>query len=243
MPLSRSWSTIEVHVDGDVAYVRFNRPEHKNAVTTAMVIEMDQALTELATDDSLSVVVLTGNGTTFCPGADLSARAKPRSGDAPRGLPDLSAYNSALLLREMPQVTVAVVNGGCAGPGMAWASACDLRIATSRARFSTAFLEVGLAGELGLSWTLEQLLGAAIARDLCFLPRKMAADELQRLGFLSQVFPDETFQADADAFVAALAARGRSALRALKANFVDAGRMPLREYLAVESARHQSFFQ
>jgi len=240
-----AWSTIQVSVGGDIAQVRFNRPEHNNAVNSLMVAEVHEALSTLSTEEHLSVVVLTGNGSSFCPGADLRAVVEGRpspDANAHRELPDIEAYNSALLLHEMPQVTVAVINGGCAGPGMAWASACDLRVATARARFSTAFLEVGLAGELGLAWSLQRLLGAAMARDLCLLPRKQSAAELEGLGYLNRVFPDDTFRDDADAFVSALAARGRAALRAVKANFVDAGRLPLRDYLALESARHQSFF-
>jgi len=241
MTITGSWSTIEVEVDGAVAHLRLNRPEHNNAVTTTMVVEVHEALEQLSQEPAVAVVALTGNGRSFCPGADLrgggsSARREPPA------LPELVTYHSARLLHEMPQITVALVNGGCAGAGMAWASACDLRVASSAARFSTAFLEVGLAGELGLAWTLQRSLGGALARDLMLLPRKLTADELHVMGFVQRVFPAETFREDAAALVASLAARGERALRAMKANFVDAGRLPLGDYLDLESARHQAFF-
>lgn len=251
MTVVGSWSTIEVEIDGDVAQVRFNRPEQRNSVTTTMVAEMYEVLSGLSRDPSLSVVVLTGNGTAFCPGADLGGGVEASDSDVRHGseddsapeLPDRSVYHSARLLHEMPQVTVAAVNGGCAGAGMAWASACDLRVASTGARFNTAFLEVGLAGELGLAWTLQRLLGGAAARELCLLPRKLSAEDLHAMGYLNRVFPAESFRQDADAFATALAARGRAALRAMKANFVDAGNLSLGDYINRETRRHHAFFR
>ena len=143
------WQTIDVSVDGLVAWLRFNRPDRHNAVSSEMVIEVCAALRDLSTDPEVTVVVLTGRGATFCPGADLQ-HAALHGGDV--RLPGPEDYRSAQLLHEMPQVTLAAINGGCAGAGFAWASACDLRVASDSARFSTSFLEVGLAGELGLAW-------------------------------------------------------------------------------------------
>lgn len=239
-----SWDefvTLEIVGWDNVAEVRFNRPDHHNAVTGDMVEELHTALDTLSGHSEVDVVVLTGNGTMFCPGADLS-RAAAETGPDATTLPPRHAYHSARLLHEMPQVTVAAVNGACAGAGMAWASACDLRVASDQARFATAFLQVGLASELGLVWHLQRLLGSAVARDLCFLPRKLTAGELQSLGYLSAVFPAATFQAEAHELISELAGRGAAALRTLKANFVDAGRLSLDDYLDIETQRHQAFF-
>ena len=232
--------TLEIVGWDNVVEVRFNRPDHHNAVTGTMVEELHTALERLSGRSDVDVVVLTGNGTMFCPGADLAGTAT-ESGSAPT-LPPRHAYHSARLLHEMPQVTIAAVNGACAGAGMAWASACDLRVASDQARFATAFLQVGLASELGLVWHLQRSLGGAVARDLCFLPRKLTAAELQSLGYLSAVFPAATFAAEAHDLVAELAGRGAVALRTLKANFVDAEALGLADYLDVETQRHQAFF-
>ncbi len=234
----REWNTIDVLIDGPVAWLRFDRPEQHNATTVEMVDEVYASLTSLAASDTVAVVVLTGNGRVFCPGADL--REAPGAGASV--LPELEMYQSARLLHEMPQVTVAAVNGGCAGAGIAWASACDVRVASSRARFSTAFLEVGLAGELGLSWTLLRNIGGAWARDLSYFPRKLTADEALTIGFVTRVIPEETFAAEVDALVAELGARSLPALRDLKANFLDAERLDLATYIEIESVRHQSKF-
>jgi 2-(1,2-epoxy-1,2-dihydrophenyl)acetyl-CoA isomerase len=230
----RSWSTLDVRIDGPVATVRFDRPDRRNTVTTAMVTEMHAVLTALRDDETLSVVVLTGAGGTFCPGADL----RETGTEGPVELPDVAAYQSATLLHEMPQLTLAAVNGACAGAGLAWAVACDLRVATAGARFSTAFLELGLAGELGLPWTLPRAIGSARAYDLCFLPRAIGADEALVLGLLSRVFPDDRFAEESAALIGELAGREPTAVRQLKAHFRLAAVEPLDRYVQLE-AEHQ----
>ncbi|WP_327100508.1 enoyl-CoA hydratase/isomerase family protein [Nocardia vinacea] len=236
-PVSGS-STLDVTIEGPVAWVRFDRPEARNTVIPELLIEMHSVLTELSRDEALAVVVLTGNGSTFCPGADLNRAGAGGSAV----LPPLEVYQSATLLYEMPQLTLAAVNGACAGPGFAWAAACDLRVAAAGARFATAFLQAGVSGELGLPWTLARALGAASARDLCFLPRKLTADEVRAIGFVSRVFPDDEFDHEVADLVRELAARRPAVLRTLEANFLLAERTELADYIAVESERHHGFF-
>jgi 2-(1,2-epoxy-1,2-dihydrophenyl)acetyl-CoA isomerase len=77
----------------------------------------------------------------------------------------------------MPQVTIAAINGMCAGAGLGWANACDFRFAADGAIFSTAFLNVASAGDMGGPWTLPRIVGAAKARELYFLPEKFGAAE------------------------------------------------------------------
>lgn len=229
------WNTLDVSVDGRVAWVRFNRPDRRNGVTTEMAVEMYGALTELAARDDVTVLVLTGAGDTFCPGADLRAATDPAAG---RALPAAETYHSARLLRELPAVSIAAVNGACAGAGFAWAAACDLRVAASTARFATAFVNVGLPGELGLAWTLPRIVGADRARELMFLSPKLDAEQARAYGFLSRVWPAETFQTELRALVDGLAARRPEALRVMKQSLLEGERMAFGDYLTTESARY-----
>ncbi len=87
----------------------------------------------------------------------------------------------------MPAVTIAAISGACAGAGFGWACACDLRVASQTARFNTAFLDVGVAGDMGGPWTLPRIVGAAKARELYFLPGKFDAAEALRIGLVSRV--------------------------------------------------------
>jgi len=230
-------STLSLSREGSVATVMFDRPDRRNGVVVEMVEEMYDVTRELADDDSIDLVVLTGAGETFCPGADL---AVDRS-EAAR-LPDPQVYHSSRLLHEMPAVTVAVVNGACAGAGMAWAAACDLRLASADAKFSTAFQQIGLASELGLAAHLQRQLGESRARELCFLPRKLTAAELRDIGWISHVIPAQDFAAQARSIVDAMASRGRYALRTLKEEFLTAARSPLAQYIDFESERHLTAF-
>jgi 2-(1,2-epoxy-1,2-dihydrophenyl)acetyl-CoA isomerase len=237
-PAQGPWTTLDVRVSAPVAWVRFNRPAAHNTVTTAMMIEMHAVLTDLARDDTLSVVVLTGAGRTFCPGADLTAVLTEHDPD----LPPLAAYQSATLLHEMPQLTIAAVNGGCAGAGFGWAAACDLRVAAARARFSVAFPQLGLTSELGLPWTLSRALGGAAARDLLFLPAKLTAADAREIGLVARVFPDDRFEAEVAAMVTELGSRPLRSVRGTKANLLLAERSGMAEFVDAEARRHQSFF-
>jgi 2-(1,2-epoxy-1,2-dihydrophenyl)acetyl-CoA isomerase len=199
------------------------------------------ALTELGDRDDLTVLVLTGAGDTFCPGAELRPAAEaPASADAAaaRVLPAAETYHSARLLRELPAVTVAAVNGACAGAGFAWAAACDLRVASTKARFATAFVNVGLPGELGLAWTLPRIVGANRARELMYLSPKLDAEQAREYGFVSRVWPAESFKAELGALVDTLASRRPEALRVMKQSLLEGEQLTLADYLTVESARY-----
>ena len=113
----------------------------------------------------------------------------------------------------------------------------------ARPRFNTAFLDVGVAGDMGGPWTLPRLLGAAKARELYFLPGKFDADEALRIGLVSQVVDDEAFPAAVGALVERLAAAAPAGLRTMKQNFSDAERMDLAAFVDLESERHLRLFR
>lgn len=178
--------------------------------------------------------VLTGAGKGFCPGADLQHYSS--------GASDVQTspehFQLTAMLHELPQVTVAAVNGACAGAGLGWAAACDLRYAAESANFNTAFLGVGISGDMAGPWSLPRIIGAARARELCFLPGKFSAQEAERVGLVSRVFPDASFRAEVAAVAQRLAKSAPLALRAMKQNFIAAESMGLREYIKLETERH-----
>ncbi len=143
----------------------------------------------------------------------------------------------------MPAVTIAAINGACAGAGFGWACACDLRIASETARFNTAFLSVGVAGDMGGPWTLPRLVGAAKARELYFLPGKFDAAEALRIGLVSRVSDTAAFEGDLEALTARLAAAAPLALTTMKANFLAAEKMSFADYIVLESEKHMRLFQ
>jgi 2-(1,2-epoxy-1,2-dihydrophenyl)acetyl-CoA isomerase len=138
----------------------------------------------------------------------------------------------------MPQVTVAAINGACAGAGLGWACGCDLRYASRSAKLNTAFLDVAVAGDMGLPWTLPRIVGAGRARELSLLPRKVSADEAAAMGLVNAAFDDETFRADVQAVVDLLAAKAPIARRGMKAHYVGAESMGFGEFIAIETKDH-----
>jgi 2-(1,2-epoxy-1,2-dihydrophenyl)acetyl-CoA isomerase len=197
------FETLLYEKTGPVATLTLNRPERMNGMTNRMVLEAGEALAAAAEDRDVRVLVLTGAGRAFSPGADLqvvaSAQARPEE--------HLTAedFRAAVLLHGMPAVTIAAINGACAGAALGWACACDFRFATASARFNTAFLDVGVAGDMGGPWTLARIVGPARARELYFFPDKFDAAEALRIGVVSRVFPDERFRDEVHAVAARLA--------------------------------------
>jgi len=234
-----TFETIRYEKSGAIATLTINRPDRMNGMTNLMLLETGQALATASRDRDLRVLILTGAGKAFCPGADLQGVAS-NAPDAPLHPSD---FRVPLLLHDMPAVTIAAINGACAGAGLGWALACDFRYAATSARFNTAFLDVGVAGDMGGPWTLARIVGPARARELYFFPDKFEAEMALRIGLVSRVFPDDRFRDEVGAIANRLAGAAPIALRTLKANFVDSERMDFAGYVALESERHLRMFQ
>ena len=228
------FETLRYEVDGGLCRVTLNRPEHMNGMTNRMVREARDALELAGANPSIRVLVLTGAGNAFCPGADLNHFT---AGGADEVLTSRE-FAVTTLLHEIPAVTVAAINGACAGAGMGWAMACDLRFITASAKMNTAFLDVAVAGDMGLPWSLPRLVGAGRARDLSLRPRRITADEALAIGLVSDVFPDESFRDDVEAVLGALLAKSPTALLGLKANYLAAERMTFADFNQYEAERH-----
>ncbi|MGZ8734496.1 MAG: enoyl-CoA hydratase-related protein [Acidimicrobiia bacterium] len=179
------------------AVVTLNRPERLNAMSIELVIELDAALSRVADDNDVSVVILTGAGRGFCSGLDLKDYGIIPNIDgltvgriAARSM----RYYSRLILtlRRMPQPVIAAINGPAYGGGMCLACATDLRIASTSAVFNATGIVNGLTStELAASWLLPRLIGATHSNDLLLTGREVDADEAYRLGLVSRALPDD----------------------------------------------------
>ena len=149
------YETIRYEAQGRRATITLARPDRLNSITNTMLRELYDCVRRVADDPEVRVVKLTGAGRGFCPGADLDAY----SGGEPQEEGRREYFHIATVLHEMPKVTVAAVNGACAGAGLGWACACDLRYATARASFNTAFLGVAISGDMAGPWLLPRIVG------------------------------------------------------------------------------------
>lgn len=181
----------------DVAVVRMNRPDRRNAMNYALLSGLYDAMGELREDRECRVIVLTGTGPGFCAGLDL-AEGVAMPGMTGLGRPQagmrVQQYIAGLipLLRSQPQPIIAAVNGPASGGGLALALGSDIRIAAASARFNVAFIKVGLSAcDIGTSWILPRLIGASRAYELMLTGRFADAAEAERIGLVTQVVPDE----------------------------------------------------
>lgn len=223
-----------------VGRVTLNRPEQRNALSAALLDDLVDALTALAADDTVRVVVLTGAGGDFSVGADMASLASVpyADGDETQQVEALLRHSRAsLLLREMPKVTIAGIEGACAGAGLGLAMAADLRLASSGALLKAAFVNAGMSGDFGLAWSLSRILGDADARRLLLEDPKMDAATAADLGLVTRTASAEEYADTLQAWAARLASLPPLAVAGIKANLADAG-LGFAHALARESPRH-----
>jgi 2-(1,2-epoxy-1,2-dihydrophenyl)acetyl-CoA isomerase len=230
---------IETIEDG-VATLTFNRPDRMNALSTPRMDGLLEGLPRLAGDPTVRVVVLTGAGRAFCAGGDVKSMAE---GGEERSAAEATArlrsrMEVSRILHELPKPTIAMVNGAAAGAGLAFALACDLRIAGASARLVTAFVRVGFSGDFGGSYFLTRLAGTAKARELYFTGRPVDADEAFSLGLVNRVVPDDQLPDATMELARSLAQGPQIALALMKRNLNCAESGGLAELLDMEAA-HQ----
>ncbi len=210
-------------------------------------------ITVLDSDD-VRVVILTGAGSkSFCAGGNLSPDSLEGAANGFKARPDdplpptvtgaaralRSGMTTSQLLREMPKPTIAAINGACAGAGLSWACACDLRFAAETSVFRTAFLTAGLSGDYGASWTLPRIVTPAKARELFLLNPKVSAADALAMGLVSAVFKQSEFLPRVLAIANELALAPPLALSRIKANLLDADReLSFCQHLDIEADRH-----
>jgi 2-(1,2-epoxy-1,2-dihydrophenyl)acetyl-CoA isomerase len=222
-----------------VATVTLNRPDRLNALTGESFDLLRAVLQELAEDADVRVVVLTGAGRGFCAGGDLAtldgSGERPDAGELRTTMARLTRI--ALLLHTMPKVTIAAVNGPCAGAGLSLACASDLRYAAASAVFRTAFLSAGVPGDYGGTWTLPRLVGPGMARHLYLADERIDSATALRLGLVGAVLDDAELLPHVYALADRLAAAPPAVVTAMKANLNDADVLDQPAHLVREGDR------
>lgn len=179
-----------------VSVVRLNRPERLNAMSIELCLELRDTLEQIGRDNDCWIVVLTGSGRAFCAGLDLkdgSAIPNIEGLPIPRIGPHAMRIYSKLVptMRQVPQPIIAAINGAAYGGGLCLALAADLRVASESALFNATGIVNGLTStELGASWLLPRLIGAANSNDILLTGRRIDAREALRMGLVSRVVPD-----------------------------------------------------
>ncbi len=202
--------TVNVSVSDGVATIELNRPQALNAWNHQFGHDLLAALRQVAEDEAVRAVLITGAGRAFSSGADL----KDVSGGqlTPSGRPDVyttltERYHPIMhAIREMPKPVVGAVNGPAVGIGCSLALCCDLILASESAYFLLAFVNIGLVPDGGSSLFVPARVGAARAAEMAMLGERVGAEQALAWGLINRVLPDERLLEEAGALAARLAA-------------------------------------
>jgi enoyl-CoA hydratase/carnithine racemase len=177
-------------LDDGVILVTLDLPDRRNAMSEAMTASWSTLMEELRTDDSVRCVVITGAGSAFCSGGDVSwIGSEPEATvDALRSRM-LPFYRSWLTVRDLEVPTIAAVNGAAIGAGLVLALACDLRYAADDAKLAVPFTSLGMHPGMATTWLLPEVVGLPVARDLLLTGRTVTGDEAVVLGLINAAVP------------------------------------------------------
>lgn len=230
---------VVVEAKGAVQWITLNRPERRNALDRETMASLKEALVKAGNNPTVRVIVLTGAGGAFSAGADLKANTEIR------GEEDLIEryYNPAIrAIRRVRKPVIAAVDGVAAGYGCSLALACDVRLASDRARLAVLFVKVGLGLDGGASWFLPRLVGLR-AYELGLTGDMVEAGEAERIGLVNRVLPVDGFGEAVQKYAEKLAAQAPIAMAKIKESIDHALVSPLDDVLEAERLHQQDIFR
>jgi enoyl-CoA hydratase/carnithine racemase len=226
---------VDRHDDG-VVLVTFALPERRNAMTAELTDAWVETMTSLRADRDVRAVVVTGEGTAFCAGGDVSWLAES---------PDLTVddirarmlpfYRSWLSIKDLDVPTIAAINGPAIGAGLCVALACDLRYAAASAYMSVPFTRLGMHPGMATTWMLPEVVGLPVARELLFTGRSVDADEAARLGLVNGVYGDDALLEEVLGVASRIAANAPVAVRLTKVAMARGGHRSIGDALEWEA--------
>ena len=211
------YKTIELIREERIAFMYLNRPEVLNALNETMKYELMEALKETEEDDNVRVMILTGRGRGFCAGADLSRFIEVQESD--RDHKKKTSFGSLDLPRafvQYPKPIIAAINGPSYGFGFTVTLTCDIRLASERAKFSCAFVRIGVTPEFCSTYFLPRLIGYGKAAELILTARPFDAHEALEIGAVNHVFPHNGLMPEAKKMAKQIAAMPPTAVQKSK---------------------------
>ena len=236
-------TTVRLEKSESVATVTFNRPEKMNAYNSIMLNELVSVLKDVALDDDIRAVIITGEGRAFCAGADVQDIDALLSlqNELSESQDILKLLNRAVLaVRQMPKPVVAAVNGVAAGGGANLVQACDVIIASDKARFAENFINIGLVPDGGGTFFLPERIGYHRSAEIFFTGRILSAQEALDMGLYNRVVASEEVASAAREFARDLARRPTKAISACKSILNREAIPRLQAYLDDEARTQRS---
>src|SRR5512143_4044902 len=222
-----------------IGYVTLNRPDALNALDDELNSELWTVWDDFARDESLDVAVLTGAGKAFCSGADLKTFIpkweKGNMLDVRKNVPTGIGGGITRGQHRITKPIIAAINGHATGGGFELALACDIRIASEKAKFGVFEVRYGLhQGDGGLV-RLVAIAGIATALDLALTGREVSAEEAYRLGLVNRVVPPEALLSTAEEYAQMILRNGQEAIRSAKETILELIGRPLDDALRLET--------
>ncbi|WP_310529309.1 enoyl-CoA hydratase-related protein [Nocardioides sp.] len=229
--------SVLLSVDNGIATITLNRPEAMNSLDIATKELLRDIVQQVADDDAVRCVVLTGTGRGFCVGQDLKEHIELlHSGSSEALFTTVERHYNPIVtaLATMPKPVVAAVNGVAAGAGASLALACDMRVLADTAGFNFAFAGVALAADTGASYHLPRLVGQAKALELLYFPSTVSASDSEALGLANQVVPAAELAETVTALATRLAAGPTLAFAAIRQSVAFSSQHTFADSLANE---------
>jgi enoyl-CoA hydratase/carnithine racemase len=180
------FETLVVKVEGRIGRVTMNRPEKLNALSRQLMSEIVELGAWLKLREDIRVMIFSGAGRSFCAGFDLNDFSHASAGESPRQAADLGRL-ATNALTDVPQLTIAAVQGHCVGGGVVFVAACDLRVATTETTFIIPEVDLGIPLAWGGIPRLVREIGPALTKELVLTCRPFGANEAKSIGFINQV--------------------------------------------------------
>ena len=208
-------SFVTLEAKGPIGILTMNRPEALNALNEQVLRDLDAALDQAAAQDDILVLVLTGAGRSFVAGADIAQMKDLSPMEAKRF--GLFGNGVFLKLENFPKPVIAAVNGFALGGGCELAMSCDIRVASEKAKFGQPEVGLGITPGFGGTQRLARIVGVSNAMELILTAKTIKAEEAQRIGLVSHVYPAEELMDKAIELANAIAANAQVAVRQSKA--------------------------
>ena len=203
-------------VEGAVARITLNRPEKRNALNVAVITGLKHNLREAARDENVRVVVLTGAGKDFCSGADLSALQKITHAPVDENAEDArSLLDLFWLIRQIPVPVIAAVTGRALAGGCGLASACDIVLASTTARFGYPEVKIGFVPAMVMA-ILRRNVSEKRAFELLTRGAEISAEQAREFGLVNHIYADESFAQDVAGYLSDFRRSSRSAVSLTK---------------------------
>jgi len=212
----KEYQTILFQPQGEVLHIYFNRPQVHNAFNATMIAELDEALTRANQDKSLRVIVLSGQGKSFCAGADLNWMKEIIHYSFQQNLEESLQLAEVLYkLYDLPKPTVAMVNGTAIGGGTGFISACDIAVASEGAKFGLSEVKIGLV-PAAISPYVIRRIGEAKAREYFLTGKRISAVKAWEIGLINEVVPKDNLREKVNEIIKLLLSSGPEALASCK---------------------------